>query len=157
MKTFTQLKKDLGAGVKIKVLYHSFRPEQEGHIKTITKTQTNGLYTTCPDDRDGKELWLDYPPSATLIEYDDNIFTFYDAGTRDLTDLEQEFLRQQKKAWDDYPYDNPYYTSLSIAKKLGVEYMVTSSATKRFDHNTQKVQDATARGEKLLSFEILEG
>lgn len=153
-KSFSQLKKDLQTGTQLKVIFHAIRPEQVGKIKTISKTQTNGIYTTNPEIFDGRPSWLELP-SASLVEYFDNQFIIYDIGKRDLNEVEQQFLKEQKDEWQKRPYDNPYFISLSIARRLGVEYMVSSTPNKRYSNSENKVYDRAIRGEKLFAFEII--
>jgi hypothetical protein len=154
IKSFSQLKRDLLPGTQLKVLEHKYRPEQIGNIKTISRTQSNGLYTTSPDDREGKEIWLELP-SASLVTYDDNIISFYGVGCRDLNEQEKAFLLARSKEWETRPYDNPYFISLSLAKKMGVEYMENETSSKRYSHYDNKVYDKAIKGDKLISFEII--
>ena len=156
MKTYAQLKKDLQVGKQLKVIYHATRQEQVGNIKTITKTQSNAIYTTCEKDRDGKEIRLDLPTSASLVEYENNIFTIYFVGARDLNEQELEFLRLVKQEQEKRQFDNPYFIKLSLAKQSGLEYMATDTPTKRFSAYEQKVYDSSVKGAKFISFEILE-
>lgn len=72
-KTLAQLKRDLQVGTKLKVLDH-IRQDQIGIVKTITKKQSNGIYTNT--ETDPREFWLEIP-SASLVEYNDDVFSFY--------------------------------------------------------------------------------
>lgn len=154
IKTLAQLKRDLKVGTQLKVVYHDVRPEQIGNIKTISKTQSNGIYTTCPELFNGRASWLELPP-ASLVEYSDNKFTIFDVGSRELNEQEKEFLNRKKEEQQARPYDNPYYISLSIAKQMGIDYMATSTPNKRYNSYENKVYDSSIKGKKLFTFEIM--
>lgn len=153
-KTLSQLKKDIKTGTQLKVIYHGTRPELQGNIKTVSRTQTNGFYTTCENDQGGREIWLDYP-SASLVDYKDNQFTFYFIGERQLNDNETAFIEERNKIWAKNIYSNTYFLELALAKKMNVDYMVNSKPQKWYNHNNNTVFDAAIRGEKLITFEIL--
>ena len=93
-KTLAQLKRDLQKGVKLKVIYHAIRPERVGAIQEISKTQTNAICTLQERNGQMKDVYMNYPNSANLVEYIDNTFTFYEPGYRDLTEQEQELLNK---------------------------------------------------------------
>lgn len=149
VKSFNQLKKDLTVGTKIKVITHTIRPEVEGIIKTITKKQTNGFYTSCKDYKNGANIWLEFPTSANLIEYTDNVFSIYDMGTRDLNEQEKEFLKES--------YNKDYFGKLSLAKKMNIPYMAseTNPFIIRYNKYQNKIYTNKIKGNLLFTFEIL--
>lgn len=153
-KTLSQLKKDIQQGTQLKVIYHGTRPEQEGNIKMVSRTQTNGFYTTCKDDRDGKEIWIEYP-SASLVEYKDNEFSFYAIGERPLNDKENAFIEQRNKIWQEHPYTNTFFEELDRARKMNMEYLVKAKPTKWYNSHNNTVFDANIKGKKLITYEIL--
>lgn len=79
-KTFSQLKKDLKVGTKLKVIEHTILPEQIGLVKTIKRVCSNCIYTSCQQVKDGKEMYLPFPKHATNVTYINNRFTFNDYG-----------------------------------------------------------------------------
>lgn len=81
IKTFSQLKRDLKAGTKIKTILNNIKPEKNGQIRTIQTVQTNAICFDDSSTRTGKS-WLYYPPKAKYIKYYDNIFEVYDIPSK---------------------------------------------------------------------------
>ena len=77
MKTFAQLKRDLKEGVKIRCLYNYYRENFPKEYRTITKVQTNAITLETITEDGIKQLWLYFPKSSTLVEYENNIFKFF--------------------------------------------------------------------------------
>lgn len=149
-KSFAQLKKDLKIGTQLKVIYHGTRPEQMGNIKTISKIQSNAIYTTCENDRDNRPIRLDLPP-ASLVEYIDNKMTFYESGKRELNDAEKKFFAECKEK------DLSFWGQKILAKDMGLNYLLEGDFYKRCDRYNNVVFDPLVLGEKFIEFEILNG
>lgn len=76
MKSFSQLKKDLQVGVKIKTILNNIKPEKNDQVRKIVKTQTNAIIFEDNTHKSGTSyLWY---PKASLVEYEDNIFKIYE-------------------------------------------------------------------------------
>lgn len=76
MKTFSQLKRDLHTGVKVKTILNNCKPEKNGQIREILKTQSNAIVFKDETTKSG-ESWLWYA-KASNYEYEDNIVKVYD-------------------------------------------------------------------------------
>lgn len=74
MKSFSQLKKDLQTGVKVKTIFNYCKPENNGQIRAIGKVQTNAI-AFLKDDSKLSWLWWG---KASNYEYEDNVFKVYD-------------------------------------------------------------------------------
>lgn len=81
-KTFAQLKRDLQVGTKIKCIANYCRDDFEKEVRVVSHKQSNAI--TLKTFRNGSwvDSWLYYPNSATLVEYEDNTFTFYHKHSR---------------------------------------------------------------------------
>lgn len=76
-KTFTQLKRDLKVGKKLKLIYNASCQTYVGSTREISKVQKNAicLKTLYIGEYGNSYLW--YPKKASLVEYEDNRFRFY--------------------------------------------------------------------------------
>lgn len=89
MKTFTQLKKDIKAGVTIKTILNIIRPEKNGQVRKVGKVQTNAIAFEIPKEEQKRDifgniqtlswLWWD---KASNYEYNGNIFKVYHTDKR---------------------------------------------------------------------------
>lgn len=76
MKSFSQLKKDLQVGVKIKTILNNVKPEKNNQVRELIKVQTNAIVFKDETHTSGTSyLWY---PKASLVEYEDNIFKIYE-------------------------------------------------------------------------------
>lgn len=158
MKTLADLKRDLKVGTKIKCLKHSLRAERVGEVSTIEKVQTNGI-------KQNNGRFLDIP-SASLVVYENNVFSMYNVGLRDLTEWEQEMYNRlhnvcsKEQQEIDMLTDGSqcYYTEKRFAKDNDIEYLLGFDMIKglKYDFNTGKMYDNKVKGTLLYSFEILE-
>lgn len=74
MKTFSQLKKDLQLGVKVKTILNNCKPEMNGQVREIGKVQTNAIAFLRADNQLSWLWW----GKASDYEYEGNIFKVYD-------------------------------------------------------------------------------
>jgi len=147
MKTFSQLKKDIKVGMKIRCVEHNIKPERVGLVGVVTKVQSNALAR----DIEGKDNWLRYPNAATLVEYEDNKFSFYEAGYRNMTEEERELREQMDKM--------EYWQEKSFANKNNCEYLLgfEEKQGKKLSFNQRNmnlpcIRDNKIKGELLYSF-----
>lgn len=54
IENLSQLKKALTPGTKFQIVEHFIRPEHNGEIRTVTKLQTNAIYSNIPEQPDNK-------------------------------------------------------------------------------------------------------
>jgi len=73
MKTLTELKRTLKPGTRIRCIENTYRPELNGKLRLVTRTQTNGFYWMADDAM--KESWTPYC-KASLFKFDGNAFQF---------------------------------------------------------------------------------
>jgi hypothetical protein len=74
VKTFAQLKRDLQVGVKVKTIFNACKLERNGEVRSVAKKQTNAIAFLTSE---GKESFLWWPKTASLVEYEDNTFKLY--------------------------------------------------------------------------------
>ena len=86
MKTFSQLKRDIKEGTKIKTILNTYKPEKNGQIRKITAVQTNAIGFEIPEEQQtinpitkqvNKISWL-WWGKASQYEYDGDTFKVYD-------------------------------------------------------------------------------
>lgn len=155
-KSFSQLKKDLVIGDNLKCLIHNVKPERVGSVSTISKKQTNAIATL----RDNKDCWLYYPTGSNLVNYEDNIFTIYEPGLRNLTPEERKHVETMRElSKDSY---NPYYTEKQYCEEHDCDYLLGADEIKgkrfifhKYVKNEPCIQDNSIKGEILYSFEII--
>ena len=76
MKTFAQLKRDLKVGTKLKCIFN-YHGKYLNVVRPITKVQTNAVYLKTETENGTVNSYLDFPPKASLVKYDENVFEFY--------------------------------------------------------------------------------
>lgn len=96
----SQLKKALQPGAEFKIIEHYVRPECNGQIRVINKTQTNGFYSVVKNDPDSKYSkanggmgsWCKFGKAAEWLftEKYGGIWTAALAGTFEIQVLEKE-------------------------------------------------------------------
>ena len=76
-KSFSQLKKDLKVGVKVKTVVNEIKPEFTGEIREISIVQTNAIAFKCIRNGVETNSWL-WWLKAKNYEYEDNTFKCFD-------------------------------------------------------------------------------
>lgn len=76
-KTFAQLKRDLKVGKKLKLIYNASCQTYVGSTREISKVQTNAICLKTLHVEGYRNSYLWYPEKASLVEYEDNRFRFY--------------------------------------------------------------------------------
>ena len=164
MKSFNELKRDLkdNIGGTLKVLYHFRANEDMMQDRKIEKVQSNAIVTSFGTH---KACWLYYPKSANLVEYNDNIFTIYEAGERDLTEAEKKHLEAMKHLTTEEEKEidlltdgsTDYWRRKAYASDNKVEYLLGFEEVRglKYNHNTGRVRDNKVKGQKLYTFEII--
>lgn len=122
VKTLADLKRDLKIGNELICHYH-YRAENKDMKRVISKVNTAGVKF--------ERKFLDFPKSASLLDYKGNIFTIYDIGKRKPTEKEWE-----ERYNFGYNKHQTVYGSLSTCV------------------DDCWVLDKNIRGQKLYTFEI---
>ena len=81
-KTFAQLKRDLQVGKKIKCLVNNCRDNFEKEEREILRKQTNAITLKTLRNGEYVESCIYYPNQADMVEYEDNVFSFYEKTNR---------------------------------------------------------------------------
>lgn len=157
VKSLAQLKRDLNVGNKLKCLEHYFRPERVGQVNEIIQKNGSAVRTQQGD----KQVWLDYPASANLVVYEDNTFTIYEAGYRELTAEEKRHVEKMHELINN-SYSNPYYVKKQYCREHDCEHLLGDKmvrgqlfSTNKYSKNEPCVQDNSMKGRLLYSFEIV--
>ena len=162
-KSFSQLKKDLQVGKKLKVLYHFRNDDRFMQDRVISKVQTNAF--TSKWGNDTKDYYCYFPTNSELVDYEDDTFTFYEYGERELTDYEKTMLDKLHNLCSKEEQELDMYTDSSIcywkekkyAKDNDIEYLLGFDFHKglKYNFNTGKMYDKKVRGNKLFTFQIV--
>ena len=92
MKTFAQLKRDLKVGTKLKCIFN-YHGKYLNVVRPISKVQTNAVYLKTETENGIVDSWLEFPPTASLVKYNDNVFEFYSKFNGELVkDLAYEIV-----------------------------------------------------------------
>ena len=167
-KTLTELKRELKVGTKLKVLYHAVNPHTEGNIKTITKTQTNAIYTVCEQDSKNEEIRLELP-TACLLEYVDDVFVIYEVGARELNEQEKAIMNEWKELENkpenikqseiDMLSDGStmFYKKKSFFNNKGFSYLMGFDEEKgcKYDFNTKQIRDKSIKGTISMQYVLV--
>lgn len=76
MKTFAQLKRDLKVGTKLKCIFNC-HGKYLNVVRPVSKVQTNAICLKTETESGTVNSYLDFPPKAKLVKYDENVFEFY--------------------------------------------------------------------------------
>lgn len=85
MKTFTQLKRDIKQGIKIKTILNNCRPEKNGQVRTVAVVQSNAIGFEIPEEEQHRNIhgeiqkvsWL-WWGKASQYEYENNTFKVFE-------------------------------------------------------------------------------
>jgi len=159
--TLTALKRDLYVGRNVVIEWAHDNNSLVGKIGIITHVQGNAVVI---DRQDKKRSWLCFPP-ASLIDYNGDIFTIYEAGKRELTDKEAEAIRTKpsnlpenaKQLEVDMLTDGStmFRRDKAHFEILGMEYLFCGHKSKGKRYSQGKVIDDAIKGEKTLCYKIL--
>ncbi len=91
IKNLSQLKRIFATGAEFRIIEHYVRPECNGQVRKINKTQTNGFYSVVKDNPENKYSranhglgsWCEYGKASewTFVEHADKSYTCILAGT----------------------------------------------------------------------------
>ena len=76
MKTFPQLQRDLTVGTKLKCIFN-YHGKYLNVVRPVSKVQTNAVCLKTETENGTVNSYLDFPPTASLVKYDGNVFEFY--------------------------------------------------------------------------------
>lgn len=161
-KSFSQLKKDLVVGRKIKCIEYNTRydgyPKNVGRTSDIIEKSELGVKIL----HDGVDTWLFYPCSEKLVEYENNIFKFYIAGYRDLTQEEKEHINNMNIIINK-SNSKPSFIKEEYCKWYNCEYLTGYKAAdgksldvSRYNRGMPCIADVAIKGELFCTFVIVE-
>lgn len=170
MKSFSQLLKDLQVGRQLVMTYNHLAQSSERLAKMlnvpryITKKQSNGV--SLNEEKDGTKgssfLQLD---RASLVEYDGETIKIYEEGIRDLTEEEENILKnlpskraENKEAvYRDMMTDgnSMYWSDRYFTAQNNAEWYWTESRGKYYLRGEHKMQDASIKGTLSLEYKLI--
>ena len=63
-------------GTKLKCIFNHYG-KYLNVVRPISKVQTNAVYLKTETESGTVNSYLDFPPKAKLVKYDENVFEFY--------------------------------------------------------------------------------
>lgn len=169
MKTLADLKRDAKSGtLEGRFTYHSMwlegLPERLQGWRKLVDCNSVAVFFL---NKDGKKSELRIG-KASLVEYDGETLTVYNAGYRDLNADEQRVLDEWAKiaGTDEYKErahidaqtdgSSTYYQKLRFFKNAGYEYLMGLEEQRgmKFDWNTGKVRDDKVKGSVCMRYEL---
>ena len=158
--TLAQLKREANAqSISAEMIYRYGEeiPERLRGIRKATRANTVSIFF---QNADGRESELSIK-AASLIEYDGDTLTIYEAGTREPNEQEKAILNDYVKATAEHEKNNPlsggYWHKVSYfsaKKEFGYLTGWETIRGKRYDHNTNKITDNAIKGEAIIKYKI---
>lgn len=164
MKTLADLKRDATSGkIKFELIERYEKtgdeiPERCRGIRTVKKVNSVGILL---ETADGKTSELEFCP-AKLIEYDGKTLTIYQAGTRELNEIEKLILAKWKRVQEEYEKKNPYCSSYWKMKEYfdknncPCPYLAGWEKVRGKRYMNGKVVDDSIKGKAILKYNIYE-
>lgn len=163
-KSLAQLKRDASTGNMSLILIERFGESNESTIppKMAGARKVIGVNTVALKllNHDGKESELRYNP-ASLIEYDGDKLTVYNAGKRSLTDDEANVLKKANEERALYrernPYSESYWHMEQFFANCPYPYLdgFEMKQGKRYNHCDNTVTDNAVKGEAILKYRVV--
>lgn len=160
MKTSAELKRDCNEKkISVEMIYRYGEeiPERLKGIRKATRANTVGVFFATAA---GQESELSIK-AASLIEYDTDTLTIYQAGKRQPTEQEQAILDLFKKEQAEYiaqnPYCEPYWHKVAFFRNhKAYEYLAGFETIrgKKYNTNDNTITDNTIKGEKIIQYKV---
>jgi PAS domain-containing protein len=167
MKTLAELKREAKTGqyqAKMIYRYGEDIPEKLSGWRQIIDSNSVAIFLL---NNEGKKSELNIK-AASLIDYDGEHLTIYNAGERELNEEEKAIMEEWNKiaATPEYQTQaqNDAYTDGSTTfyqKKYfftgrGFTYLLgyDEQGGKKYNHNTKKVRCNNIKGDKIMQYEI---
>lgn len=167
MKTLADLKRDLNIGTALTLIESETMPEHRNLNKKRYIIKKNSVGVTLAEDMNAtKGSIMDYPKKATLLDYDGEFITLYQAGRRPLTDTEREIManvpskrpKNAEAVYNEVMTDGSrfYYEDKHYYQNMDAEYLTGHETIRglRYDYNTQEIIDETIKGKIDLKYKI---
>lgn len=164
MKTLADLKRDATSGkIKFELIERYGEtgdkiPERCRGIRTVKKVNSVGILL---ETADGKTSELKFCP-AKLIEYDGKTLIIYQAGTRELNEMEKLILAKWERELKEYesknPYGNTYWKMKEFFDKNNCPcpYLTGWEKISGKQYTNGKVADDSIKGKVVLKYNIYE-
>ncbi len=164
MKTLAQLRQDAKSGrmsMEMTERYGNIGeqiPEKLRGIRRVVGSNTVALHLR---NKDGKisELQIKY---ASLVEYDGDTLTVFEAGLRDLTDEEKTILSEWKGIEDEHiklnPFGDTYWKRKNYFAQCPCPWLDGGDSVRgkrlEFVCETPKIRDNSIKGAAILKYRV---
>lgn len=159
--TLAQLKREANAqSISAEMIYRYGEeiPERLRGIRKATRANTVSVFF---QNADGRESELSIK-AASLIEYDGETLTIYEAGTRELTEEETRILNKanaERAAYEaKYPYSESYFIAPNYIKRNypDFEYLAgyETKRGKRYNQHNNTITDNAIKGAAIIKYKI---
>lgn len=165
MKTLADLKRDAANGkIKFELMERYGKtgdeiPEKLRGIREVEKVNTVGILLRSAE---GKTSELSFV-SAKLIEYDGKTLIVYQAGERELNEMEKLILAKWERVQKEYEEKNPYCNSYWKMKEFfnkkncPCPYLSGFEKIKGKRYMNGKILDDAIKGKVILKYNIYGG
>jgi hypothetical protein len=160
MNTLAELKRHLQIGVKVLKIEAWDKPVPEAdQLREVVAVQTNAVVFKTPTK---PKSWLEWP-AASLVIVDNEGFTMYDAGYRDLTPDEKAVydarpIDKEQSMQDAYTdgsvmfwREKAYFAKCKYPYLWGMNYVKGC----KYDFNTQKIHDNKVLGQCICKYKFI--
>lgn len=162
-KTFADFKRDMKEGITLTMVKSLFNEKLLNIPRKVIRVQSNGLWLET-DNKSGKSF-LEYPKTASLIEYDGKLLTIYRCSIRELTE-------EEKRIIDNCPSNRPenkeivemdmisdgsrsYFMDRAYYKENNADWYYDWKDGKKYSHNDGgKMWDRKIKGDVDLQYKI---
>lgn len=163
MKTISELKREVNKGNVYFEMVYRYGNDIPERLQGKRKGLGANSVAISIQRQDGQpsELRL---PHASLIEYDGETLTIYQAGERELNETEQALLNELETAENEYNKTNPYgdyfWQKKAYWRAHREHYYLAGwewHRGKYYDAFENKVKDSAIKGAKILEYKITRG
>lgn len=159
MKTLAELKREANAqSISAEMIYRYGEeiPERLRGIRKATRANTVAVFF---QNADGRESELSIK-AASLIEYNGDTLTIYEAGKRELNAEErailQEYEQTRKRYEEENPFSNGYWFKVSFFNKAKPFDYLSGFETirgKRYNYDGT-ITDNAIKGNAIIKYKI---
>lgn len=159
--TLAQLKREANAqSISAEMIYRYGKeiPERLRGIRKATRANTVSIFF---QNADGSESEL-HIRAASLIDYDGETLTIYEAGRREMTDQEQKIVyeanTERKRYEEKYPHSESWFVTSAFIRKNYPDFeYLTGHETKRGKRKNYDgtITDNAIKGEAIIKYRII--
>ena len=160
MKTLAELKRNANAGRMALELLEWYGESGEGipeRLRGIRKVKRANSVALILENASGAESEMRIE-AATLVEYDGEYLTIYQAGKRPLNQAEYQIMLQVRKLYEEYKdtYSGGFWQVRGFLQDSECPWMAGDDFRygKKYDRSRNVVLDKAIKGEAILKYKV---